>query len=238
MISITTLVCIFAMYSSELHLSHEQQIAVLSEAQGAYDNAIQLQTSDPVASKEMFRRSANRYQLLVDDGVENGKLWYNLGNAQLQAGEIGEAIAAYRSSKMYIPSDGRLSTNLEYARTLVPNQIETKGAISILQRITFWHTALPTQVRLTIGIVFWFACWTILALRLFRVIPYFKSASITFACLALILGASVGADIAKQHEGAVTAKLLETGLSPTKLLVSNPFHTSQKKRPAISSGSF
>ncbi len=211
MISITTLFCILALASpAELHLSHEQQISVLSEAQGSYDSAIQLQTSDPVASKELFRRSANRFQLLVDDGIDNGKLWYNLGNAQLQAGKIEDAIAAYRSSQMYMPSDARLSTNLEYAETLVSNTKETNDATSILQRITFWHATLPTQARLTLGVIFWVACWALLALRFFRVIPYFKTATITFGCLALILGASIVADSANQQaeQGVITSKLL------------------------------
>ncbi len=206
--TLPTLLFILAFSSPDIHLTNEQQIAVLDEAQNAYDNAIQLQTADPVASKESFRRAANRYQLLVDDGIENGELWYDLGNAQLQSGEIGEAIAAYRAAKRYIPSDGRLQTNLEYARSLVANKMSSEDTTSILKRLAFWHESLPTQIRLIIGLTFWFACWSLIATRFFRMIPGFKTASITLGLAAAALGVSVGADIADQHtdHGVLTAQ--------------------------------
>jgi len=206
--TLPTLLCVLAFSSPDFQLTHEQQIAVLEEAQSAYDHAVQLQTADSVASKESFRRSANRYQLLVDDGVENGKLWYDLGNAQLQSGEIGEAIAAYRAAQRYMPSDGRLLVNLEHARSRVVNPMNSENSTSMLKRLAFWHKTLPTQVRLTIGIVFWFACWTLVVVRFFRMIPGFKTASVTLGVAALALGVSVGADIADQHtdHGVLTAK--------------------------------
>jgi tetratricopeptide (TPR) repeat protein len=198
---------IIALSSNQVHLTDEQQLAVLQEAQVAYDNGVSLQTADPVASIESFRRSADRFQLLIHDGVKNGKLWYDLGNAQLQSGEIGEAIAAYRSSQRYIPSNGRLTANLKYARTRVANQIKSENTASIFTRLAFWHEALPTQVRLVIGIIFWFSCWTLISVRLFRSIPGFKTASISLGCAAIALGLSVGADIVDQHQdhGVLTA---------------------------------
>ena len=196
----TIAACLIALSSNPMQLTIEQQRAVLQEAQVAYDNGVSLQTADPVASKEAFRRAVDRFQILIDDGIENGKLWYDLGNAQLQAGEVGEAIAAYRSGQRYIPSDGRLTANLQYARTLVSNPIQGESTTSILKRLAFWHDALPTQIRLTIGVIFWFGCWTFVSFRLFRSIPGFKTASITLGCAALALGVSVGADIVDQHQ--------------------------------------
>ena len=207
MLTLPTLLCVLAYSSPDVHLTHTQQIEVLEEAQSAYDHAIQLQTADPVASKESFRRAANRYQLLVDDGVENGKLWYDLGNAQLQSGEIGEAIAAYRFAQRYMPSDARLQVNLEHARSRVVNQMNIENSTTMLKRLAFWHKTLPTKIRLTIGLVFWFACWALVAIRFFIIIPGFKTASVTLGIAALALGVSVGADIADQHtdHGVLTA---------------------------------
>lgn len=208
MLTISTLCCVLSLSSPDVHLSHEQQIAVLEEAQQAYDRAIQLQTADPVASKESFRRAANRYQLLVDDGIENGKLWYNLGNAQLQSDEIGEAIAAYRSAQRHMPSDGRVITNLKYARSFVTKPILAEDSPSILKRLAFWHESLATEVRLSLGIVFWFACWTLVATRFFRMVPGFKTTLITLGIISIALSVSVGVDIADQHQhhGVLIAK--------------------------------
>jgi tetratricopeptide (TPR) repeat protein len=208
MLAISALCCILSLSSPDVHLTLEQQIAVLEEAQHAYDRAIRLQTADPVASKESFRRASNRYQILVDDGIKNGKLWYDLGNAQLQSGEIGEAIAAYRSAQRFIPSNGRLVTNLEYARSLVTNPMLLEGSTSILKRLAFWHDTVPTELRLIVGIVFWIGCWTLVATRFFILIPGFKTVTITLGLATLALGVSVGADFANQHQrhGVLTAK--------------------------------
>lgn len=198
---------VLALAGTQHQLTPDQQAAVLQEAQVAYDSGISLQTTDPVASKESFRRSANRFQILVDDGIENGKLWYNLGNAQLQAGEVGEAIAAYRSAQRYIPSNDRFLANLQHARTLVSNPIRTENTRSMLKRLAFWHESLPTKVRLTVGVLVWFGFWGLVSIRLCRPISGFKIASIALGCAAIVLGISVGADIVDQHQdnGVLTA---------------------------------
>jgi tetratricopeptide (TPR) repeat protein len=190
---------ILATSAPQLHLSNDQQLAVLQEAQFAYDNGIGLQLADPAASKNSFKRAANRFQVLVDDGVENGKLWYNLGNAQLQSENIGEAIAAYRMGQRYIPSNGRIAANLQFARSLVSDSSNSEDTISILRRLAFWHDTLPTQVRLTMGIIFWTCCWSLISIRLFRAIPGFKTASITLGIAALALSVSVTEDFLDQH---------------------------------------
>ena len=64
-------------------------------------------------------------QGLIDDGVDNGKLYYNLGNAQLQIGDLGQAIVSYRRAERLIPNDSNLRENLRFARSLCRNQIPT-----------------------------------------------------------------------------------------------------------------
>ena len=193
--------------TSTLQLTNEQKISVLQEANIAYDNGIALQTADRVASKEAFRKSAERFQILIDDGIENGKLFYNLGNAYLQSGEIGEAIAAYRSAQRYLPSDGRVKPNLDYARSLVISPIKGETHTSILKRLAFWHDAIPTQVRLAFCIFLWFICWGLVTARLFRSLPMFKTASITLGFATIALGISVVVDRMNQHQdhGVLTA---------------------------------
>ena len=197
----------FSLPNSEVHLTQEQQIAVLAEAQNAYDNGVTLQNADPVASKDSFRRSAERFQLLINDGVENGRLCYNLGNAYVQSGEIGQSIAAYLAASRYIPSDGRLAANLQYARSLVSNPIKENSSTTILEKLAFWHTALPTKVRFALGILCWLAAWGLISLRTIRTIPAFKSTAITLGCFATVLGISVRSDMIDQHldHGVVVA---------------------------------
>lgn len=197
---LTIILYITAVTSAQIHLTQEQQVAVLQEAQVAYDLGVSLKSTDSEASNVSFRRASNRYQLLIDDGVKNGNLWYNLGNAQLQSGEIGESIAAYRSAERFIPSNGRLSTNLQYARSLVNNPVSNDDATSLIHRLTTLHTAVPIHLRLTATVVFWIACWVFISMRLCTKVQYFKTISIVLAIVTLVLGTSVGVDLLGQHQ--------------------------------------
>ena len=206
LITITAL-CLISWTSQDIYLSKQQQIAVLSEAQMAYDQGVALQTSDPVAARESFRRSVERFQILVNDGIENGRLWYNIGNANIQANEIGEAIAAYKAAARHIPSDGRLKANVQHARTLVRDPIQDTAATSMLKRLAFWHETLPTQFRLLLGVLAWSTCWVLISVRLFREIPGFKTATVCLGFVAVAMGISIGANIVDQHkdQGVLTA---------------------------------
>ncbi len=190
---------LISMAPTNSYLSVAQQSAVLQEAWMDYAQGIAMQASDPVASQQSFKSASNRYKLLVSDGIENGELWYNLGNAYLQSGEIGEAIAAYKSAQRFIPLDPRLRTNLAYARSLVHDPIEERGGATILQRLTFWHHTIPMQIRLYLALGCWMSLFALLSYRLFRVLPAWKTGAISTGVAALLIGSSVYVDMQDQH---------------------------------------
>ncbi|MDP6601270.1 MAG: hypothetical protein QGG74_03895 [Phycisphaerales bacterium] len=188
-------------------LSPAQQSAVLDEALAAYDRGVEYQTTDPIAARTAFERSANRFQVLVDEGVENGRLFYDLGNAQLQAGATDKAIAAYLAAERYIPGDGRLAANLEHARTLA-GKTDEKASSSWLSRLAFWHRMLPTRTRLGLAATGWILLWLVLSLRLIGSFSGWRILAIIGAVTSLLFGASVIADIASQRQfhGALVTK--------------------------------
>jgi tetratricopeptide (TPR) repeat protein len=83
--------------------------------------------ADPV---EMFRRAGGlfekkdfpgavaKYRGIVEQGIENGAVYYNMGNAFFKNGKLGEAILAYERALKYLPRDGDIRANLEFARLL------------------------------------------------------------------------------------------------------------------------
>ncbi|MCA9289829.1 MAG: hypothetical protein KDA25_01805, partial [Phycisphaerales bacterium] len=93
-------------------MTDAQRRAVLGEALDAYDRGVAVVRTNPSVARAAFRDAAERFELLVDDGLVNGPLLYNLGNARLQAGDLGGAVLAYRWAERHMPSDPRLQTNL------------------------------------------------------------------------------------------------------------------------------
>jgi tetratricopeptide (TPR) repeat protein len=99
---------------------------------------------------EDFLRAASLYEQILDEGIENGAVLYNLGNAYMQADERGRAIAAYRKAKRYLPRDPFLDANLDYA---LGDRVPNEGRQSILDHVLFWKDWLsyPEKYSLFTG---------------------------------------------------------------------------------------
>lgn len=66
-----------------------------------------------------YRDAAEAYSRLIAAGTNSAALWYNLGNARFKAGQVGDAIAAYRQAERVTPRDPDVRANLEFARRQV-----------------------------------------------------------------------------------------------------------------------
>ena len=146
-------------------LTRAQQEKILEEAQMQYDEGAALVRNDPESADTKFRESAERFQILVDDGIVNGELYYDLGNAYFQAGDLGQAIANYLRATQLIPNDPRLDANLAHARTLVRPQVVKEGSDALVHRLTTWHHGWPIQSRLIIFGIAWIALWIAVLVR-------------------------------------------------------------------------
>ncbi len=66
-------------------------------------------------SPDDFLKAAAMHQAILDRGQICGAVLYNQGNAFMQAGQRGRAIAAYRRAERYLGHDPFLEANLLYA---------------------------------------------------------------------------------------------------------------------------
>ncbi len=140
-------------------LTRPQLILQLSEAIGAFDRGSASLKSAPDEALSAFQEARDKFQGVVAAGIENGQLYYNLGNTHVRLGEIGKAIADYRRAQRLIPNDERLKANLQFARSLRRDQIDASGKRAFLQTVFFWHYSLPLRTRATAAMagyaVFW-----------------------------------------------------------------------------------
>ena len=176
-------------------LDASQQERILNEAQAEYDEAAKMLRTNPAEAADAFRRAAAEFQLLVDEGIQNGELFYDLGNAWYQAGDLGHAIANYLRAERLMPDDPRLEANLTYARSQVRPQITDDGHVAMLRKLIFWHDAWTLRLRLWGFGLAWLVLWGVLAVRSIRHYPGWNYLAGTAAACSILLGVSALWDI-------------------------------------------
>lgn len=93
---------------------------------------------DRASQPSEFLRAAALYQEILDSGVDSGAVLYNQGNAFMQAGHRGRAIACYRQAQRYRPRDPQLEANLRYAL----DGGRTEPPRALLAQLLFWQSWL------------------------------------------------------------------------------------------------
>ncbi|MDX1524104.1 MAG: tetratricopeptide repeat protein [Anaerolineae bacterium] len=75
-----------------------------------------------------YRKAIENYEIIVASGVENSNVYYNLGNAYFQNGDLGQTILNYRRAQRLEPRDAQIAANLRLARSRTVDQLEISGA--------------------------------------------------------------------------------------------------------------
>lgn len=97
------------------------------------------QASEP----EDYVRVAAVYQEILDAGFRSGVVYYNQGNAWMQAGRRGRAIAAYRQAQRFLPRDPYLDANLKQALA----GRSTLNRKPLLDYVFFWQRSVSYQEK-------------------------------------------------------------------------------------------
>ena len=185
-----------------------QLIVQLSEAIESFDRGSALLRNAPEEAVAAFRLARDKFQGVVDAGINNGLLYYNLGNTHLWLGEIGEAIADYRRAERLIPDDERLRANLRFARSLKRDHIEPSGKRTFVQTVFFWHYSWPARTRGIGAMIGYGMFWFLIAIRLLW--PRVRTGYPTLACLALWLTLATSITIDLQLRSGLTEGVLIT----------------------------
>jgi len=191
-----------------VELTPEQQVEILNEAGRAFDRGAQVRQLNSSEAIEAFTESAAKYQLLVDAGIHNGKLFYNLGNACLESGQLGKAILNSRRAQALLPGDGRIEHNLQYARSLRRNQIASAGKRAFLRTLFFWHFGTSLRARCLTGLFVYAAFWGMMICRNFLRRFRWRYVLIPTLVVWVTLGTSVATDMLASSghlEGVIVA---------------------------------
>ncbi len=114
-----------------------------------------------------FEEAAAAFDRVAAAGIDNAKLFYNLGNAHLKAGDLGRAVLWYERALRLAPGAPDLRFNHAYALSLVKDEREGKGA-AIYQVLFFWRYRLGRRTVQWIAIGLNAGFFLLLSIRLLR----------------------------------------------------------------------
>ena len=137
-----------------------------------------------------FNDAVAGYNKLLESGLKNGHLYFNLGNAYFRLNQLGQAILNFERARLLMPRDADLRFNLGHARDQTTDAIpESEG---FLNMVFFWLDAL------NLAELFWafafanLVLWATLLIRLYNRSEWtFYTALITLA-FWIVLGTSSG----------------------------------------------
>jgi tetratricopeptide (TPR) repeat protein len=161
---------------------------ILLPATGWSQVSANISQASQLYNQNQFREAAEIYEQAIASGMENGHLYYNLGNAYFRMGNLPKAILNYVKAQNLLPRNEDVEANLEYAVRQTVDQLDGRKSRT-LESILFWVRDLNLSEHKVA--LFWInlAFWIVMAVRLRHQTPATQSARnilLAFLVLALI----------------------------------------------------
>lgn len=165
------------------------------DGENAFRQGNELLKTQPEEARQLFRKAALSFEGIVrEGGIENGKLFYNLGNTYFRLGDLGKAVLNYRRAEKWMPHDENLLQNLDFARSRCTDSIEAKPQARLFQTLFFWHYDTGFFTRTLLFLVFFNGIWICAGIYLFRRAAGLRLAMAAFAVLSLLFAGSLAAN--------------------------------------------
>jgi hypothetical protein len=166
------------------------EAAPLPELEGAVQV---FQAAGAAYERGDFRGAADGYQRLVQAGLADAAVYYNLGNSFYRLGRTGDAILAYELARRLAPADTEIRENLRFVSSQIVDRVEEPidGPVATLWE---WHGRLPASAATSVFLAAWWFMNLCLAAALFapwRRWRHLGSYSLAGAVLAVFLTSAV-----------------------------------------------
>lgn len=113
--------------------------------------------------KKDFQTAIQKYEKLIESGIEHPILFYNLGNAYYHSGKKGLAIANYERTLELNPSFKLAQENLNKVLNETKRKLAVPQEPLWLKYLFIWHYNINTRWTWTISALFWFLGWFFIA---------------------------------------------------------------------------
>jgi len=118
--------CLFAAVLSAVFLLLVCQPSLAQSPAAVFDSAA------ACYERGDYPGAIGQYSLLLQQGFDDSRIWYNLGNAEFKAGHLGRSIRAYLRARRLAPRDPDVNANLQFVRLYVVDRLEKSGRLFIL----------------------------------------------------------------------------------------------------------
>lgn len=153
-----------------------------------------------------YTACTNSLELLVQQGVADEAVFYNLGNAYYRNAYLGPAIANYERALAINPSMEDARENLFRAVNRTERRLSRPLPSEWEQSLLFWHYGLsPATSNLLAGLC-WVSLWVALGIRQAYRLPYLRRAALGAALLTAAFTASSWVKANPQQTAVAAAK--------------------------------
>ncbi len=166
-----------------------------------------------------FAAAARHWETLAEAGLEDSRLWYNLGGAYFQQDEIGPAILAYKRALRLAPRDKEIRENLEIARARRRESLNLEDGGGLARIWSWTRRSLSPGEMAVMGLA---TLWIAAALTLMGILRragWTRLRGALIAAVLLLIFLSVGAWRAEWEdwsgrEGVLTAAAVAAQSGP------------------------
>jgi tetratricopeptide (TPR) repeat protein len=142
--------------------------------------------------KGNFEQAVKDYKSLLDSGIENAELYYNLGNAYYQLQDYGRAYAFYSKAELLSPRDSDIRHNLELAKNRLSSnseRLDQQNLVGFLNKVVSFQGYLNDFERNLILIILFTIFGSFIFIDGLRILkgqnPQHKASSTIFLLLFL-----------------------------------------------------
>ncbi len=168
LIMLTMVIALASISRTGLCVESAQEVkSLFSSAQANFELGLKQQGEQ---KRTLMIKSAGQFRSLIQDHlIDNGNLYYNMGNAYFEAGEIGKAILSYRRAEKLLPGFSDLQYNLRQARNRINLSYPVTGWWeNIVKGLFFWHYMMKYELRRSLFLIVFSLGWFILMIMIFK----------------------------------------------------------------------
>ena len=168
-----------------------------------------------------FTEAVQHYEAVIGMGYRDPVVYYNLGNAYLESGDLGRAILNYLRAEELSPRDQDIFDNLAVARSRTVDQLEAEGDTLVASVANFGGRWANTAEFAVAALLLWAAAGTMVvalilrpAMRLGAVLRSGAVVAVVVMLVPLVLLLSMLYSDPYDNTGVVTAGTVEVLSGP------------------------